>query len=214
MELPEWLRYIFEVSFTRDLSEGYTCLNALDLEETDDEIAFLISQSFEYYHSYELSYTDDQIAYGIEKMLTGSYAHSIIHSNNLESKLSLVRSFKKVYQYGFNKRCQQKFHCDCSNKINCICDMLWDISPLPYCSSNQVSLCEQHKVFTALAEVMEFALYLPNPACVKSGLHGLGHLHHRFPKAGLIVDRFLSKSHDLPSVIIDYAREARTGCVL
>jgi len=59
---------------------------------------------------------------------------------------------------------------------------------------------------------MEAALYLPNDACVESGLHGLGHRFHQDKaRAPEIIDKFLSKTKSLRPELRQYALNAKTG---
>ena len=55
-----------------------------------------------------------------------------------------------------------------STPLNTFCYMLWDESPLCQCKG-------------VVLDVMDDALYLSNPACVESALHGLGHRFHQSP---------------------------------
>lgn len=68
--------------------------------------------------------------------------------------------------------------------------MFWDVTPpatwIKYEGMEPISADTMHHYqnskdelqvyYRAIASVMESCLYLYNPACVESGLHGLGHL--------------------------------------
>lgn len=70
--------------------------------------------------------------------------------------------------------------------------------------------------YQAIVSVMERSLYLNNPACVESGLHGLGELVTFQPKlAQPVIDRFLQKAGRKHSAqLINYAHAAYTGMIL
>lgn len=74
---------------------------------------------------------------------------------------------------------------------------------------------ETRYYYRAIASVMESCLYLDNPACIESGLHGLGHLAtFQSDIAVPIVDRFLKKAKNQDKRLLDYAKSARTGMIL
>jgi len=92
--------------------------------------------------------------------------------------------------------------------------MLWDSSPLS-------AFASRAETRPALLRVLEDALYLPNPACVESALHGVGHLRaagigvaKRNAELAGIIDRFLATRTDVDPVLRDYAIQARRGNVL
>ena len=69
--------------------------------------------------------------------------------------------------------------------------------------------------YGAIASVMESCLYLDNPACVESGLHGLGHMATFQAEIAVpIIDRFLKKAKKLDAHLLGYAKSARTGMIL
>ena len=71
--------------------------------------------------------------------------------------------------------------------LNAFCCMLWDESPL----------CQWKGV---VLNVMEEALYLPNPACVESALHGLNHRFGQSPsQVAAILDRYLARAAVAPA---------------
>lgn len=65
----------------------------------------------------------------------------------------------------------------------------------------------------AIAHVMRQCLELSNPACVESGLHGLGHLAASHADIAVpIIDAYLKKG--APKELLEYAKMARTGMIL
>jgi hypothetical protein len=76
------------------------------------------------------------------------------------------------------------------------------------------SKLENHNYYAAIANVMEKCLDLSNPACVESGLHGLGHLAFNHPKIAVpIIDNFLKNGKCENENLISYAKMARTGMI-
>lgn len=69
--------------------------------------------------------------------------------------------------------------------------------------------------YEAIAYVMEECLQIDNPACVESGLHGLGHLVPFLPDIAVpIIDRYLKNKKNLDENLVRYAQAARTGMIL
>ncbi|HMN91396.1 MAG TPA: hypothetical protein PKE68_15345 [Saprospiraceae bacterium] len=74
---------------------------------------------------------------------------------------------------------------------------------------------EVEACYQAIADVMAGCLRLDNPACVESGLHGLGHMIPFLPDlATPLIDDFLNSNiKNLPAALIQYARSARSGMI-
>jgi hypothetical protein len=69
--------------------------------------------------------------------------------------------------------------------------------------------------YEAIANVMSRCLELSNPACVESGLHGLGHLAtFQSAIAVPIIDSYLKNRKKQPEALVNYAKMARTGMIL
>lgn len=74
---------------------------------------------------------------------------------------------------------------------------------------------ETRGYYEATAYVMQECLYLDNPACVESGLHGLGHLVPFLPAIAVpIIDRYLKNKKNPDEHLVQYAKAARTGMIL
>jgi len=74
---------------------------------------------------------------------------------------------------------------------------------------------ETRGYYEAIAAVMQQCLELDNPACVESGLHGLGHLATFLPDITIpIIDGYLKHARNQDKALLRYAREARTGMIL
>ncbi len=73
---------------------------------------------------------------------------------------------------------------------------------------------ETEAYYEAIAYVMEQCLWLDNPACVESGLHGLGHLATFLPNMAVPkIDKYLKGKNNEHTSLTDYAQAARTGMI-
>ena len=69
--------------------------------------------------------------------------------------------------------------------------------------------------YEAIADVMHNSLALNNPACVESGLHGLGHTATFLPDIAVpIIDIFLKNTEHKNKDLLNYAETAQTGMIL
>ena len=69
--------------------------------------------------------------------------------------------------------------------------------------------------YEAIADVMQRCLELSNPACVESGLHGLGHMVTFLPDMAVpIIDGYLKNGKNHSETLVNYAEMARTGMIL
>jgi len=74
---------------------------------------------------------------------------------------------------------------------------------------------ESRGYYEAIAYVMQECLKLSNPACVESGLHGLGHLVPFMPDIAVpIIDQYLKNKKNPNEQLVNYAQAARTGMIL
>jgi hypothetical protein len=73
---------------------------------------------------------------------------------------------------------------------------------------------ETEAYYRAVTDVMAASLRLDNPACIESGLHGLGHLVPFLPDlAKPLIDDFLNNSNNQSAALIQYAHNARSGYI-
>lgn len=74
---------------------------------------------------------------------------------------------------------------------------------------------ETRGYYEAISYVMQQCLDLDNPACVESGLHGLGHMATFLPDIAVpIIDTYLENGKNRSQALMDYAAGARTGMIL
>jgi hypothetical protein len=165
-----------------------------------------------------LVYSDGQVNQGLHYIFNNSCPNvvfAILDGNfPFEQKLNAIRSIQALYRDCFTLRCAPVLsHRDepGANPLNGICYMLWDITPLAYWEERQ----RKEQAYAAVLDVLRCALSSPNPACVESALHGLGHMHYKIPRqVEQIVQSFLAKPHIQNEDLLQYARNASYGYVL
>ena len=98
-----------------------------------------------------------------------------------------------------------------ASAINSICYMLWDVTPIS--SWGNKGDCEDFKL---ALEVLEFALYLKNPACIESALHGLGHMSScgTNQRVYRIIDDWIKQAQTSCFEVLKYAVLAQKGRIL
>ncbi|HWV81152.1 MAG TPA: hypothetical protein VNZ50_06955 [Hyphomicrobiaceae bacterium] len=100
---------------------------------------------------------------------------------------------------------------DAAGPLGAFTYMVWDASPLGYWRGAG----PKDPRVAALLEVLAAALSLPNAVCIKSALHGLGHLEGAAADARrAIVEDFLAKrGADLDAGLARYAAAAARGAI-
>jgi hypothetical protein len=175
-------------------------------------------------------YNDEQIGLGFSFIFDNCWSNltNDFKSANVpfERKIEALNNLFALFRDVLNPRCPKvlsAFSKAKMSKISYICYMFWDITPLSSAfglsfledkiqtedkqKPTKNSKLENHKYYAAIAKVMQKCLDLSNPACVESGLHGLGHLAFNHPKIAVpIIDKFLksgkngSNGHDCLNV--------------
>ncbi len=202
----KWLDFLFNRP-TNGI-QSYLDFDCDEFGASNEQLVHLVGRTFAQSGSDLLKYTDDQVAVGLS-FIFFNHASEVIYSIVQEGVPDTDReqaalNLKYLYRDCFAKRCANVLsHINepgCGS-LNRVCYMLWDDSPLGRWTD-------------VVLEVMEYALYIPNYACVESALHGLGHRHCQTPeKVEEIVDRFLSKSISLRRELRQYAAKAKYGDV-
>jgi hypothetical protein len=204
----QWIRFLFDRPDTAGLPEWYWDTNLEEFSATPEQQVSLIGRTFERSGTDLLKYSEKQVNNGLNYIVNNAISNTVMLIIQKEVpedlRIDAVLKMKYLYRDCFAKRCEPVLSAldePDAGPINSICYMLWDTSPL--CQWKDVVL-----------EVMEYALYLPNDACIESGLHGLGHRFsqdkERVPQ---IIDRFLSKTKALRPELREYAARARTGYI-
>jgi hypothetical protein len=132
----------------------------------------------------------------------------------LDARLRAVRSFTPLFTRLFAPRCSGGLghrSRGIDHTLDSSCYMWWDIIPF----SGAPDDLERRSLDEAALTVMREILALPSEACRESALHGLGHWQRAYPAQVLtIIDGALRDAADWSPELIQYARSARTGCIL
>jgi len=205
----KWLGFLFDRAVTDP--PWYFQDHAEDFEASAADKVRLLGKTFLKSGKDLLPYSDSQLALGLHYIFSpclGCDVDALRDKAVAENlRLAAVQAMRSLYKDCLAPRCVPSLsHTGkTENPLNGLCYMLWDETPL------QVA---KGAVMDAVLEVMEHALYLPNPACIESGLHGLGHSYQQHPqKVEAIIARFLAKSRYLQPDLMLYAKTAQRGMV-
>lgn len=159
--------------------------------------------------------SDSQLGNGLDNLLnTNLYdiAHTVRTAKVSEdARCAAISAIKHLYLYCLTQRAPpvlghlNEEAAGCA-RLQYITFMLWDVSPLS---------CGSVETWPAILEVMQSALYSPNPAVIESGLHGLGHsVYDAGGPAVAIIDAFVRQRRgQVRDELIQYALQARTGMI-
>jgi hypothetical protein len=163
-------------------------------------------------------YDDAQIAKGLWYVFsTGNSDYTYyLYDRGIDwsERAGCMRSILRLYHDCFAIRClDTTAHSHrADNPVNGICFMLWDVFPSG--GWEDTTDRERSQVDRELIGVMAGALEVPHNACRESALHGLSHWESADPqRVHAIVDDWLSRDHDVPRALIEYAKAARNGQV-
>jgi hypothetical protein len=174
----EWLKYVFDRPAT---SNGWY-FDVEDMEPFEaepSELVELVATTFENCAVDLASYSNEQLRYGLSYIIDNG-ASDVVFSLMSEQvpaaqRLRAIAALKQLYSQVLGPRCAPVLgHTNepGGNALNYICYMLWDISPLSWWERSP----DRATFYQAVCDVLEHATMSPNPACVESGLHGLGHI--------------------------------------
>ncbi len=209
-----FIRFLFD----RDEAAGDWRF-AFDLEEPDfepEQIVTFIGRMLDNCAADLAPYSDWQLGLGMDFVFNNSCSdYSIIlrdGSVDLQQRTAAILALKNFFCRYLDTRCQPSLGhlSEAGNELNHFCYMLWDTTPLSYCEGVE----NGPAIYAAVAEVMRYSLDLDNIACIESGLHGLGHLGSCYPPAKELIEAFIERTAVTDARLLQYARNARSGCVL
>jgi hypothetical protein len=214
-QYQEWLSFVFDRPVTAD--GWYSEPTYHEFAFVPAERAALFTTTMQKCGEDLRRYSDAQVYHGLEYIFTNKRSNFVfsLMSDHVPVALRLeaIESIKTLYRDCFTPRCALALSDDKvarDNPLNSVCYMLWDISPLAYWEGHQ----DKDIFYEAIARVMEFALGSTNPACVESGLHGLGHIHMYCPSlVEKIVGDYLERGHIESTDLRQYATRAAKGMV-
>jgi hypothetical protein len=172
-------------------------------------------------------YSDEQIGLGLTYIFNSAcsnLAHDFkIAEVSIERKVAALHSLFNLFRDVLNPRSEPLLSAYSQEKLSnlkYICYMFWDVCPLAFWKDftkiNPDEIDSEAKIYyQAIVEVMKKCLSLSNPACVESGLHGLGHLANSLPELVVpIIDDYLQNQKNNNEILLKYAEKARTGMIL
>ena len=207
----KWLNCIFGSSVNQSFSSSK--LDKLDTKTTFNYFYTTLLNS----GSDLLRFSDKQVNNGLYSMLSPS-ANIIFAlkepSISAQDRTAAIRAIKILYTDCFEKRARpvlSHLNQPGASSINSICYMLWDVTPIN--SWGNQGDCEY---FDLSLEVLEFALYLKNPACIESALHGLGHMGSfgSNQRVYRIIDDWIRQTRISHPQLLEYAARAQRGYIL
>jgi hypothetical protein len=186
---------------------------------TAEEIVELFTYTMESSGTELKRFSDSQLGVGLDNLLNNHFADvaNTVRDGPVsnDKRIAAFRSIKVLYRDGLTPRAEPVLgHLDEKAKcmpLNGICYMLWDVTPLSYWPDAELGAV----MYPLIIEIMEAALDSPNCAVIESGLHGLGHMVHKYEgPAVAAIDRFIEKRRGhVRDELITYALQARTGMI-
>lgn len=210
-----WVDYCFKDGYAAFHGHKKEKREMLDIAPVP--LAEYLAQLFENPESLIESYTEDELADGIWFACgVGSEFFLRACADPVPKLLQIrwVSALSNLYTRVFDRVCNQRNSTsdDLSNstKLDVAVYMLWDMG----CLYSAAAESEQEHLIDPIFSVLQTALDCRTCSCIKSGLHGLGHLHDYHPtRVEKMIDAFLITRPDLPVWLQEYATAARSGAV-
>jgi hypothetical protein len=159
-------------------------------------------------------FSRDQIGIGLQLIYSNacsSICFCYIEAGDEGRRVTGIRQINKLYTNYFDRYCNAPVgsigndHLD--GGIAYLCYMLWDIFVLyPGNASPAIK--------AAVLDVMTGAIQMQNDNCIVSGIHGLGHWATDEPRAAETLRRWLRNPTTSNIQVVEYAKQAATGCIL
>lgn len=209
----EWLHFVFDRPVTPN--GWYFDIEFPDFDAERADLAQLVANTMDNCGRDLASYSDDQVNHGLKFIFNNSFS-DVVFSLMDETvpaplRIHAISSIKNLYKDCFTPRCAYVLgHNDeqGANPLNSICYMLWDVSPLSYWENEP----DREVFYQAVVEVLEDALASPNPACVESSLHGLGHILSSYIEpVTKVIAAYQRRNVFVSPQLKEYAARARTG---
>ena len=211
----EWLQYVFDRPVTPN--GWYFDVECSPFEAENAELAELIVFTLENCGRDFSAYSDAQLRYGLDYIFNNSCSDVVFSLMDdavpCARRLRAIASISNLYRDCFAPRCAPVLgHTSQpgANPLNDVCYMLWDVSPLSYWERSK----DKQTFYRAIFDVIEETLTSENPACVESGLHGLGHIClYDNVRAVKIINTYLRRNVFVSAGLREYAQKARVGNV-
>jgi hypothetical protein len=211
----EWLQFVFD---RPAIPNAWNLGFDVPTPEADDaEICELVAHTLENCGRDLDSYSQDQIGHGLNYIFSNSCSDLVFSLMDdavpMPLRLRVIASIKDLYRDCITPKCLPELgHIakQGTNMLNYVCYMLWDISPLSWWENRP----NRPIFYGAIVDVLEDALTSPNPACVESALHGLGHIHSSYiERVEEVIAAYLRRNVFVHPQLKIYAEWASTGNV-
>jgi hypothetical protein len=183
--------------------------NTLSMDETLDHVDRALDD-----HEIHQRYSRDQIGIGLQLIYSNSCSNicfCYLQAGDDARRVQGIRHLDRLYQNYFDRYCLAPVgsigndHLD--GGIAFLCYTLWDIFVLYPGNAS--------KAMTAAAlDVMANGIQMKNDNCIVSAIHGLGHCATDDSRALQILQQWLRKPTTQNAKVLDYAKQATTGCIL
>jgi hypothetical protein len=211
MEYELWRQDVFGQSAGTDpveaelTSETYSCANTesfdhIDRALVDDELHTL--------------FTKEQIGIGLNLIYSNSCSDlpfCYVEAGDEQRRLTGIANLIHLYRNYFARYCSQTVNSigndQHDGKIGFICYMLWDVFVLYPGNATP-------RMVDATLQMMDSVIHSNNENCIVSVIHGLGHWVPDTADAATIIRKWLRKPTTSNTQIIDYAKQAMSGCIL
>ena len=158
-------------------------------------------------------FNKNQIGIGLQIIYSNSCSDiPFCYINDVEEnrRITAFNNLRYLYTNYFEKYCispvdRVGYNLE-DGAIGYLCYMFWDIFPLYHGNATQ-------KIVDAAVAVMQNAIKSKNDNCIVSGLHGLGHWASKTPPAIAAIETWLKMPSTNNPAVLEYARQAKTGCV-
>jgi len=205
------------------LTKGYRVFHGEEAEDprlsSIDEglLVDYLTRLFEDPSELATRYSRDQIADATWFLFgcASGYFSTVRHAHlAIDRKVRCFRSVASIYTNLYDRLCTQDSETDRSDsdKLDGAVYMIWDMDCIEVAvmfPEEQPELLEPG--FQILETVLQRCL---TGACLKSALHGLGHIQMYHPeRVSRLIDAFLTRRVSLAPWLRDYAEQAREGRV-
>lgn len=208
----EWLEFCF--GRTGDETDPFRM--DWDFDAPPEELAELFVYTMKHSGSDLIGYSDRQLSIGLQALMFNNFSTLVFELMQPrlgdDLRVEAIRSLGALYSKCLEKRSPPVLGCrseSIGNPLEFFTYMLWDVTPLDQLA-NREGPCRNE-----LLQVWRSALGSSNEACIESALHGLGHASGGMRKrAEAIIDDWIDDGPRVRPELIEYARAARTGCIL
>jgi len=210
----QWIDCLFE----HDEAEGDW---RFDMEMPLDDISneLVVDYTIKMYENFAgiiQGFSDWQLGMGLYYLYSNTYSNLVyaFHDESIELKkrLKAISLMSILYQDCFAKRCHEVLghKSEKGSELDSFNYMLWDVTPLIFCPENT----DKKFIYTALEDVLAFALSIKHIGCIESGLHGLGHFMLEHEEASKLASAYIRNPTVENEELLAYAKQAEVGYVL